>query len=106
LAGMEGNINLQEPKNWEKVYESIKPDPKLVSLADDIAQKFGNAELTQRLLTVISDPGATPEDEKKAIRVLTAQQNMEFEGIIPELLQNPDLRIETIKAIAAYDSPQ
>lgn len=106
LAGMEGNINLQEPKNWEKVYESIKPDPKLASLADDIAQKFGNAELTQRLLTVISDPGATPEDQKKAIRVLTAQQNLEFEGIIPELLENPDLRIEAIKAIAAYDSPQ
>ena len=106
LAGMEGNINLKEPKNWAAVYKSIKPDPKLSSIADEIAQKFGNAEITQRLLTIINDSVAKLEDKRNAIRALTTQKNLELESIIPKLLENPDLRMEAIKAIAAYDNQQ
>ena len=106
LAGIEGNTDLHEPANWSKVYATIGSDPRLSSLADGIAQKFGNAELTKKLLTTINDSKASTENKRKAIQALAMHQNTELVRLIPDLLEQPDFRLEAIKAIAAYDNQQ
>lgn len=104
LAGMEGNIDVKEPTNWTNVYNILQADPKLSSLTDAIAQKFGNAEVAKKMLAIIDNSKAKLEDKKNAIQSLAAQQNLTLQSQIPKLLENPDIRREVIKAIAAYDS--
>ena len=106
LAGMEGNSNLKEPTNWAATYKSLQSDSKLSPMADEIAQKFGNAEVAKKLMAIINDPAASPEEKKNAIQGLAARQNPELQEIIPKLLEDRDLRSEAIKAIAAYDSQE
>ncbi len=103
LAGLEGNMDVKEPSNWAVVYKSLRSDPKLSSMTDAIAHKFGNVEVTKKMLAVIQDPKAKIEDKKNAIRDLAAQQNPALQTELPKLLENPDVRLEAIKAIAAYD---
>jgi putative membrane-bound dehydrogenase-like protein len=104
LAGMEGNSELKEPANWAATYKRLQSDPDLSAKADEIAQNFGNAEVAKKLLVVINDPGANLDDKKKAIQGLAAKQNPALQKMIPTLLGDADLRLEAIKAIAAYDS--
>jgi putative heme-binding domain-containing protein len=104
LAGMEGNIDVKEPSNWAKVYKLLQSDPKLSSMADAIAQKFGNAEVAKKMLDIIMDPKTKLEDKTNAIQSLAAQQNPTLLNELPKLLENPDLRLEAIKAIATYDN--
>ncbi len=104
LAGMEGNSDLKEPSNWATTYKRLQSDPKLSPKADEIAQNFGNAEVTKKLVAIINDAGANLHEKKDAIQGLAAKQNPELQEIIPKLLEDKDLRSEAIKAIAAYDS--
>ncbi|MEQ9582371.1 MAG: hypothetical protein RIM68_09455, partial [Arenibacter sp.] len=106
LAGLEGNIDIKEPTNWENVYKILQTEPQLSSLADAIAQKFGNAEMTKKMLTIIANSKAKLGDKKNAIQSLAAQQNPTLQDEIPKLLEKPDVRREAIRAIAAYNSQE
>ncbi|MDT7828275.1 DUF6807 family protein [Pricia sp. S334] len=104
LSGMEGNSELKEPSNWAATYKRLQSDPELSPMADKIAQSFGNAEVAEKFLAIINDPGGNLEEKKNAIQGLAANQNSALQKMIPTLLENPELRSEAIKAIAAYDS--
>ena len=106
LAGLEGNIDIKEPTNWAKVYTLLKEDSALSSMADAIAHKFGNAEASKKMLAIIKDQKAELEDKRKGIQGLAAQQNPALQNEIPKLLEDPHLRLQAIKAIAAYDSKE
>jgi putative heme-binding domain-containing protein len=106
LAGMEGNIDLKEPQTWPGVYKSLQADSDLSPLADAIAQKFGNAAVAKKMLSIINDPEAGLEEKKAAIQSLAASQNPDLLKQIPTLLDNSALRSEAIKAIAAYDNQE
>lgn len=104
LAGMEGNSELKEPSNWATTYKRLQSNAQLSATADEIAQNFGNAEVTKRLLAIIKDPSTNLEKKKSAIQGLAAKRNPALEKVIPKLLEEKELRLEAIKAIAAYDN--
>jgi putative membrane-bound dehydrogenase-like protein len=103
LAGLEGNIDVKEPTNWANVYTSLKTDSNLSSMVDAIAIKFGNAEASKKMLAIIKDQRAQLPDKISAIQGLAAQQNPTLQIEIPKLMEDPHLRSQAIKAIAAYD---
>ncbi|MCK5442673.1 MAG: PmoA family protein [Maribacter sp.] len=103
IAGMDGNIDLKEPSNWAKTYKSLQSNSQLSAMADEIAQNFGNAEVAKKMMAIINNPSSTLEEKKNAIQRLSAKQNLALERELPKLMQNPDLRLEAIKAIAAYE---
>jgi len=73
-------------------------------MADEVAQNFGNAEVAKKMMDIINNPSATLEEKKNAVQRLSAKQNSALSKAIPELLKDSDLRLEAIKAIAAYES--
>lgn len=103
IAGMDGNIDLKEPSNWAKTYKSLQSNSQLLAMADEVAQNFGNAEVAKKMMAIINNPSSTLEDKKNAIQRLSAKQNQALEKELPKLMQNPDLRLDAIKAIAAYE---
>jgi len=100
---MDGNIDLKEPSNWAKTYKSLQSNSQLLAMAEEVAQTFCNAEVAKKMMAIINNPSSTLEDKKNAIQRLSAKQNLALERELPKLMQNPDLRLEAIKAIAAYE---
>lgn len=105
LSGMEGRVDLKPPQAWEQVAGNLsKRKDQASQLTEDISALFGDAAATQRSINLLSDASASTEQKTKAIQALAAQQRKELVALLPRLLEQPSLRAETIKAIAAYNN--
>ncbi|MEL6922426.1 MAG: PVC-type heme-binding CxxCH protein [Bacteroidota bacterium] len=104
LAGMEGRTDLKEPAVWPSVYDQLKKDKDLAALATRVAQQFGSATAAREMLATLRDKNAGPQDRKLALSRMAAQQRPELESVLPELIDQPALRVEAIQAIAAFDN--
>ena len=104
LAGLEGRSDSSEPSNWGSVYKSLQSNPRLSPLSDEIAQHFGNAEAAKKMMAIINDTGSGIAQKQNAIKNLALHQREELEAALPRLLEDPKLRMEAIRAIAAYEN--
>ncbi|MFT4565379.1 MAG: putative membrane-bound dehydrogenase-like protein [Saprospiraceae bacterium] len=104
VAGMEGNADLKEPAKWASIYKKLKSNMELAPLADEIAQHFGSAEIAKKYIAIINTPSSSLQEKNDAIRALALQQNPLLEEELPTLLDNKNLRLESIKAVAAYEN--
>ena len=102
-AGLEGRSDVKMPANWKSLYTKLKSDKAVAPQAEEIAQLFGDKEVTQKFLVVIKDPSSSVETRTLALNSLAAKQIPELLPILPSLLEVPQLRIHTIRAMAAYD---
>lgn len=103
LAGMEGRVDLKPPANWNNTFAILKKrNDKTVQMAEDITALFGDAAATQKSLGVVGDKKAPAEQRIKALQALSAQQRKELIPMLPHLLEEPALRLEAIKSVAAF----
>jgi putative membrane-bound dehydrogenase-like protein len=103
LDGMEGRVDIKEPSNWAQTYSQLKPDKQLAAISLSIAQYYGNATAASEMLALLKNDTATIEDRKNAINSLAAQQRKELMNLLPGLLENKNLRIEAIRAVASFN---
>lgn len=107
LAGMEGRVDLAPPSNWGNTLAVLKKRKGDASqTAEEINALFGDAASAQRSLSILSDKNAPVEQRVKALQTLSAQQRKELLPLLPQLLEEPGLQPETIKAMAAYDKKE
>ncbi|MEB2781479.1 PVC-type heme-binding CxxCH protein [Algoriphagus sp. C2-6-M1] len=105
LSGMEGRTDLKTPANWKSVAETLqKSGGKKQELALEISGLFGDTEATQRAFATLQDKNSPIDQRRKALQILTAQQQKALPAEIPALLQEPTLRKDAIRAIAAFDN--
>lgn len=101
---LESRNDLTPPPQWAEVYQSLqKSGGKVGTLARDIAQLFGNTEAARQLLATLKDKKALIAERRKAINALAARQRPELISVLPSLLDEAAMRIEAIRAVAAYD---
>lgn len=104
MNGMEGRTDLKPPALWQKVSASLKNRKDRSSqLAGEITELFGDTQAAQRSLVTLKNKNAPVEQRRKALGALTAQQRKELLVELPSLMQEPNLRIDAIKSIAAFD---
>ncbi|TMM58596.1 c-type cytochrome [Maribacter algarum] len=104
LSGLESRADLKEPSNWSATYKKLQSDSNLAVISDEIAQRFGSVEAAIKMMAIVNNPNAEVEQQQNAIKNLAVQQRKELETILPKLLQNPKLRLDAIRAIAAYNN--
>lgn len=105
LSGMEGRTDLKTPANWKAVSERLqKSGGKKQTLAMEISGLFGDTEATQRAFATLKNKSLPIDQRKKALQTLTAQQQKALPAEIPALLQEPGLKKDAIRSIAAFDS--
>ncbi|TAE56110.1 MAG: dehydrogenase [Bacteroidetes bacterium] len=103
IAGLEGRSDLKAPANWAAVYAAIKSDKSAGPLAVEVAQLFGNTEAAQQYLSTLRQSGASLQSRQEALQGLASRQRAELLPVLPELLNDPALRTDAIRAMAAYD---
>ena len=105
-AALEGQSSLTPPDNWEKVYKKLKRNKRLAPHALAIAQRFGNAEAAQQYMARLQDKSAATAQHLEALQALAEEQWDPLRAILPNLLEDPALRAETIKAIAHFEEAE
>ena len=87
------------------LYDRLKKgDSNTARLATDIAQQFGDTELARRHLADVRNKNAPVDQRRKALQTLTAQRRPQLAAELPALLDDPRVRTDAIRSIAAYDS--
>ena len=103
LAGLEGRSDVKAPANWEDVYTKLKSEKTVAPLAQEIAQLFGDTEAEQKFLSILKNQSSPVEARGAALKSLSAKQSPDLLPIIPTLLTQRSLRVDAIRAMAAYN---
>ena len=103
--GLEGRVDLAPPSNWASTLARLKrsPDTRITRLAAEVTEQFGDAETAGRNLTAVRTRTVAVDDRRRALRTLAAQRRPELVPELASALDEPPLRVDAIRAIAAYD---
>jgi putative membrane-bound dehydrogenase-like protein len=102
--GLEGRFDLKAPANWNAVYAKLRQNKgEVAQLAQQIAQRFGDTEATQKSMVTLKNKNAPLAQRQQALQAIAARKREELVNEIPALLNESKLRLEVIRAIADYD---
>ncbi len=102
--GLEGRFDLKAPANWPAVYTSLSQNKgPAAPLALQVSQRFGDTEATQKSMAILKNKSAGYTQKQQAIESMAARKRIELANQLPDLLNDPALRIPVIRAIAEYD---
>lgn len=102
-AALDGQSTIAPPENWEKVYRKLKRNKRLAPEAMAVAQQFGDAEATKQFIQTIQNKTASKEQRIQALQALATKQWLPLANLLPDLLDDPALRAEAIKAMANFE---
>lgn len=101
---LDGRSDVKEPNPWAATRDRLRTNPAFKDVVQDISRLFGSAEAAQAYMNVLSDKDADLEERKKALRALASQKWPEIHGKLEDLMQEDELRIEAIRAMAQYEN--
>jgi putative membrane-bound dehydrogenase-like protein len=102
--GLEGRVDLTAPRNWATVLARLKrSDARVARLAQEVAQQFGDTETAGQNLAMARSRTAPIEQRRRALQMLTAQRRPQLVAELPAMLDDQRLRVDAIRAIAAFD---
>ncbi|MCF0058569.1 PVC-type heme-binding CxxCH protein [Dyadobacter sp. CY356] len=103
--GLDGRTDLKAPANWNAVYAKLKLKEKsVVLLAKEMSQHFGDTEAAKTAMIILKNKKATVGERRKSLQLLSLRQRPELEKELPLLLEDINLRLDVIRAMAGYDS--
>ena len=103
--GLEGRIDLVPPTNWTPTFDRLKKssDVRVARLIVEVARQFGDTEAARRNLTAVRTSSVPIGERQKALQTLAAQRRPELVPELPRAMDDAPLRIDAIRAIAAFD---
>ena len=99
---IENRSDIRPSDNWEKTYAILSSNESTKGIAIEIAQLFGSADAANQLLTILEDTDASLEDRQKSLTALASRAWSGLKPKMSEFLDDPDLRIQAIRAITHY----
>ena len=98
-AGLRGLRDVKAPPSWGATYAKLYGTP----LATQIAQILGDTGAATAMLATLDNAKAKTDARRDALRGLAAQEHDALKGRLVALLNDNSLRLESIRAMAAYD---
>ena len=99
---IENRSDIKPSDNWKKTYELLSSSESTKGIAIEIAQLFGSADAANQLLTILENANASLEDRQKALTALASRAYLGLTPRLVEFMDDPDLRIQAIRAITNY----
>ena len=102
--GLEGYPEVTTPDNWSSTYKKLRGSKgKEAQLALDISILFGDKLAAETLVNFLKDKKSPINDKRKAIQGLATQKRSELKNEISNLINDDQLRIETIRSVAHFN---
>jgi putative heme-binding domain-containing protein len=103
--GLETRVDLAAPPEWPHVFQGLRErEPEVARLAGDVARLFNDTDTARRNLAQVRNRKAPLEARRRSLLTLAAQRRPELVAEFRAVLDDQALRIDGIRAIAAYDS--
>jgi putative heme-binding domain-containing protein len=104
LDAIGGRYNATAPNGWHEFYATIKRSGgESAGLADQLSRRFGDASAAREMLARLEDPGFDTISKRDAIRHLAGQRHPAMKDHLLKLLDERELRVDAIRAMANYD---
>jgi len=102
---LEGRYDMAAPASWKTVYTKLSQSQnvKIKQLALAISQQFGDTEAAAKFLATLKNRKAPVAERRQALQAIANRQRKEAIIELPALMNEPEMRIDAIRAIAAYD---
>ena len=102
--GLEGRVDVSAPPEWTSVYERLKrASGPVAKLAAEVADRFGDTDSARQNMALVRNRTAALDDRKRALQTLATQRRPQLVAELPNALADPALRLDAIRAIAAFD---
>jgi putative heme-binding domain-containing protein len=102
--GLAGRFDLSAPPAWGPVFDRLKrSDAPVASLADDVARRFSDTEAARLNLAIVANRAQPIDQRRQALQLLAALRQPALAGELAALVDDPALRLDAIRAIAAFD---
>ncbi len=103
--GLQGRVDVTAPPAWPALQARLKSTGgRTAQLAAEVAQHFGDTEAVRRNLATVRNDRAAAADRKRALQVLAGQRRAQLVDELPAMLDSEPLRLDAIRAVAAYDN--
>jgi len=103
--GLEGRVDLPAPRAWPHVYQRLSSgDAAVARLAAEVARLFNDTATAQRNVAQVHNRKAPLDARRTSLLTLASQRRPELVPELRMLVEDPALRIDAIRAIAAYDN--
>jgi putative membrane-bound dehydrogenase-like protein len=103
--GLAGRADVTTPAGWPAARARLeRSSPRVADAAAEVARHFDAAESTQENLTTVRDWAAPMADRRRALVALATQRRSQLAAELPALVDVPQLRVDAIRAVAAFDS--
>jgi putative heme-binding domain-containing protein len=104
--GLEGRFDLSAPSNWVPMRARLsRAGGEGAALAREISQLFGDTETARRNIESLKKRTAPLDERRRALLALAGQRRPELARELPSVVDDPALRIDAIRAVAAFDDP-
>ena len=103
LAGLESRRNVQRPAGWDEAEARLSRDRHAAVLAERVSQSFNDTEAAQEALTTLLQQDVSLQERSTALQLLARNQRQELLEVLPDLLEDADLLVDAIRAMAAFD---
>jgi putative heme-binding domain-containing protein len=105
--GLEGRFDLKAPKNWSPLYAKLKRQKGTIAeLATQIAQRFGDTEVAEKSMATLKNKKSAMATRQQAIKDIAVRKGDALIAEIPNLINEPELRLDVIQAIAQYNKDE
>jgi putative heme-binding domain-containing protein len=81
------------------------PDDKIRLLALEVDARFGNQQSKQTLASMLEDTRRGQTVRRRCLEVLVQTKSAELQGLLPKLINDPDLGPAAMRGMAALDLP-
>jgi putative heme-binding domain-containing protein len=103
--GLAGRTDVTAPAGWPAALARLeRSNARVATAASEVARHFGDAASTQLNLATVRDWTAPMADRRRALVVLATQRRAALAAELPALIDVPQLRVDAIRAVAAFDS--
>ena len=102
---MTGQSRVAMPEGWAAAEKALtqSANSEVRSLTQSLGLKFGSPVALAGLKKTLRDREANPTERANALKSLLSVQDPELPAIIQGLLDDPAIRAEGIRALAAYN---
>jgi len=106
--GLEGRRDMEMPQAWPKVYLKLakSPNGQVREKSTQLALIFGDPAAVSFLRKQMTDRKLPAETRRRALSLLAANQISGLDTQLFALLDDPDLRGEAIRGLAAFSNPK
>jgi putative heme-binding domain-containing protein len=105
VAALKVRANLKMPPSWKAAYEKLvaSQNQTVRQQAEFIAVKFGDERVLPELRKTLADRSLESARRTLALESLLAAKDKQLPGILQKLLDDSQLRVASINALAAFD---